>query len=188
MALQINTTPAILGQNITKSKLSIEQPKPQVEGSISFANVRVEATLAKVTIDQDQAFNEAGIKNIKAFSEDYVNFAKQKMQESIGRIAEQGNQLTDIHLGGDPIADQALYNAFDQFYHEFGMVTMPRTGAQIDVVEGRVDTSVEEGQITGKIRAQKPIIKYQQGRVERYMEQYSSISIKYLGEKVDLQV
>jgi len=188
MALQIRTTPAILGHNTIKPQLSIEQPKAQVEGSISFAKVQIETTLPKVTIDQDQAFNESGLKNMTAFSEDYVNFAKQKMQESTGRIAEQGNQLTDIHLGGDRIADQALYNAFDQFYHEFGMVTIPRSGAQIDVIEGQVNTSVVEGQITGKIRAQKPIIDHQQGRVERYMEQYNSISIKYLGEKVDLQV
>ena len=188
MAFQINTTPAILGHNIIKPQVSIEQPKAQVEGSISFAQVRVEATLPKVTIDQDQAFNESGLKNNKAFSEDNISFAQQKMHEGVGRITSQGNDLADIQYGGNPIADQGFYNAYDQFYHEFGMVTMPRSGAQIDVIEGTVDITVQEGQITGSIRAQKPIISYQQGRIERYMEQYSSISIKYIGEKVDMKV
>jgi len=188
MAIQINTTPAILGHNIIKPQVSIEQPKAQVEGSISFAQVRVEATLPKVTIDQDQAFNESGLKNVRAFSDDNVSFAQQKMHESVGRIASQGDDLSDIQNGGNPIADQGFYNAYDQFYHEFGMVTMPRSGAQIDVIEGTLDISVQEGQITGEVIAQKPIINYQPGRIEKYMEQYSSISFKYLGEKVDMKV
>ncbi len=188
MAMEIRTTPALLGHKISKPQQSIEQPKAQVDGSISFAKVRVEVSLPEVRIDQTQAFNESGLKNVQAFSDEYVAYAKQKMQESIGRIASQGTEMTNVHYGGDAIANQASYNAYGQFYHEFGMVTMPRSGAQIDVIEGQVKTKVEEGQITGKIRAQKPKVNYQPGKVERYMEQYNSISIKYLGEKVDLQV
>ena len=188
MALEIRTTPAILGHNITKPKQSIEQPKAQVEGGFTLSQVRVEATLPKVTIDQNQSFNESGLKDVKSFSEDYVAFAKQKMQEGIGRIAEQGNQLANVHEGGNAIADQALHNAFDQFYHEFGMVTMPRTRPQINLVEGQVDINVTKGQNNQRVVAQKPRIDYQLGKIERYMEQYSSISIRYLGEKVNLQV
>jgi len=188
MALEIRTTPAILGHNITKPQQSIEQPKAQVEGGFTLPQVRVEATLPKVAIDQNQSFNESGLKHVKSFSEDYVAFAKQKMQESIGRIAEQGNQLANVHEGGNVIADQGLYNAFDQFYHEFGMVTMPRTRPQIDLIEGQVNINVTEGQNNQRVVAQKPRIDYQPGKIERYMKQYNSISIRYLGEKVDMKV
>jgi hypothetical protein len=188
MALQIRTQPAILAYKISKPEQNIQQPKAQVEGSISHAKIRVEGTTPRITIDQTQAFNESGLKNIEAFAAEYVQLGKQKMQESAGRIAEQGDQLSDIHLGGNPIADQAMYNAFDQFYHEFGMVTMPRSGPAINVIEGRLDIQVTEGQVTGQIRAQKPIVDYKQGRIERYMKQYNSIEINYVGEKVDLQV
>ena len=188
MVLSIQTQPAILAYNISKPQQSIQQPKATVEGSLSLPQVRVEATLPKITIDQTQAFNESGLKNVTAFSDDYVSYAKSKMQESIGRIAEQGTQMTEIHLGGNAIASQGAYNAYDQFDHEFGMVTMPRSGAQIDVIEGSVDIRVIEGELTGKIRAQKPIIDYQPGKVERYMQQYNSISFKYLGESLDLKL
>lgn len=188
MALSIQTTPAILDWNTTKPKQSIEQPKAVVEGSLSLSKIRVEATLAKITIDQTQAFAEAGLKNNQAFSQEYVQLAKQKMQEGIGRRASQGDQLAKISDKGNPIPQQAAYNAYDQFLHEFGMVTIPRSGADIDVIQGQVDVQVTEGELTGKIRAQKPIVDYQQGRVERYMKQYNSISIQYEGDKVDLQV
>lgn len=188
MALEIRTTPAKLSIRTTKPQQSIEQPRAQVEGGFTLSKIRVEATLPKVQIDQNQSFNESGLKDNQSFSAEYVAYAKQKMQQSIGRIAEQGNQLTNIHQGGNPIADQALYNAFDQFYNEFGMVTMPRTRPQITLIEGRVDIQVTEGENNQRVIAQKPRINNQPGKVEKQMEQYNSISIRYLGEKVNLQV
>jgi len=188
MALSIRTQPAILGHNISKPQQSIEQPRAVVEGSLTFAKTEVEVSLPEIRIDQTQAFNESGLKTVKAFSDDYVAYAKQKMQESIGRIAEQGTQLTQVHLGGDQIAEQANYNAYEQFYNEFGMVTMPRTGPEITVIPGDVNTRVTPGEISGSIRAQKPIINYQPGQVERYMQQYNSIQIDYVGEHVDIKL
>ena len=188
MALSIQTQPAILNYNITKSQLSIEQPRPQVEAGLSLPQVRVEATLPKITIDQTQAFNESGLKTVQAFSDEYVSYAKARMQESVGRIAEQGTQMTDIHLGGNAIAEQASYNAYDQFYGEFGMVTMPRSRPEIQVREGNININVTEGQITGKIIPGKPQINYRPGNVERYMAQYNSISIRYEGENLDYQI
>lgn len=188
MALRINTTPAVLGYNIKKPQQTIQQPKAHVEGSMTHARISMHSTRPQLTIDQVQSFNESGLKSVTAFSDEYVSFAKEKMQESIGRIASQGNQLTDVHLGGDQIAEQAVYNAYDQFYHEFGMVTMPRTGPQINITPGDLQIQVTRGQLNGKIIAQKPIINYQPGKVERYMEQYNSISIQYVGKNVDLKL
>jgi len=68
------------------------------------------------------------------------------------------------------------------------MVTMPRTRPQIDLIEGQVNINVTEGQNNQRVVAQKPRIDYQPGKIERYMKQYNSISIRYLGEKVDMKV
>lgn len=188
MSLEIRTTPAILEINRTPGKQSIEQANVNVNGSISFAKVRVEGTVSKVSIDQNQCFNESGLKDNKTFSNDSANYAKQKMQESIRKIVEQGNRLKDIHLGGSAIADNARYNSVDQFTHEFGMVSMPNSRPRIDVTEGQLDINVEKGQITGKIISNKPNINYQVGKVETSLKQYNSISIKYLDERLNLQV
>lgn len=188
MALSIQTQPAILGYNITKPQLSIEQPKATVEGSLTLTKTKIVATLPKVQISQEQAFNESGLKNVRAFGEDAVNYAKSKMHESVGRIAEQGTQMANIHLGGNVFAQQAAYNAFDQFDHEFGMVTMPRSGAQISVQEGSLDIQVTDGKITGKIRARKPILDHKPGKLEIFMKQYNSISINFEGENLDLKL
>lgn len=188
MAIEIKTTPMVISYNRTPAKLSIEQPKAQVDSSITHAQVRVTATLPKVTIDQDQAFNESGLKNVQAFSEEYVAYAKQKAQESVARIASQGDDLRDVHKNPNAIADNARYNAYDQFLHEFGMVTMPRTRPQIDVIEGELDIQVQEGEYNENVTVQKPIIDYQRGQWDFNVEQYNSISFRYLGKNVDLQV
>jgi len=148
----------------------------------------VEVSLPKITIDQDQAFNESGLKNVKAFRDDNTAYAKQKMQESMGRVASQGTEMTNVHTGMNAIAEQAVTNAFDQFLGEFGMVTMPRTRPQVDVIDGQIDIQVEEGQNTKRYVAQKPEIEVQNGKVNKYMKQYGSISIRYVGENVDLSV
>lgn len=188
MALEIRTNPMQLSYNTTKARQTMEQPKAKVEGSLSLPKSQVEVTLPKVTIDQTQAFNESGLKNIEAFSAEYTALAKQKMQESIGRIASQGTEMSNIHQGGNPIAEQASFNAYDQFDNEFGMVTMPRSRPQIDVVEGNVDLRITEGELTGKIVAQKPRVEYEPGNVDIRIERYNNISIRYTGEKLDLQV
>lgn len=188
MALDIKTRPAVLTTNVSKPIHSIEQPKAKWNGSITMSSVKVEGTLAKVTIDQEAAFNESGIKNNEAFLQDSVSYALQKMSEGVSRRTSQGDQFAKISQGGNPIAEQALQNAFGQFQHEFGMVTMPRSGAQIDVVEGTLDIQVTDGGLEGGYEPGKVIVDYQAGKVERSMEQYNSITIKYIGESLDLKV
>jgi len=188
MALEIRTTPAILGIQRTPSNHSIEQPQAEWNGSLTLPIIHVEGTVSRVTIDQEDAFNESGLKNNEAFRQDSIAFALQKMAEGTSRRASQGDALAKINEGGDPIPDQALQNAYDQFLHEFGMVTMPRSGAKIDVIEGTLDIQVIEGEINGEFETHKPIIDYQPSKVERYMEQYNSISITYLGESLDFKL
>lgn len=187
MAMEIRTTPAVVGINRTPGKQSIEQPWATVEGSLELPKVSITTTQPKIKIDQNQSFNESGLKDIKAFADDYVSFAKQKMEEGKARIVDQGNQLTDIHLGGNPLADQGLYNAYDQFHNEFNMVTMPRTRPTTEVIEGTVDIQVQEAKVSG-FKASKPIISYDPGKIEYYMQSMNSIRFKYLGENVDLKV
>lgn len=188
MAMDIRTTPAILAYKTRPSSHSIEQPKAEWKGSFSLSKVNVEMTLPRVSIDQEAAFNESGLKNNEAFLQDSVAFALQKMSEGVGRRASQGDQLAKIHEGGDAIAMQAPQNAYDQFLHDFNMVTMPTSGAQIDLIEGQVDITVTDGAIEGGYEAKAPIIDYRAGKIERYMDQYQSITMKYLGETLDLSV
>lgn len=188
MALRINTTNAILNYDISKATLSIKQPQAQIEGETKLPKVIINKTLPKITIDQTQPFNESGLKTISAFSAEAVNYAKSMMESSKARIAGQGDELTNIHLDGNPIADQALYNAFDQFYGEFGMVTMPKSKPNIQVQEGTLDIRLESGSIDKNVKPRKPEIEYNKGGVRYYLKQKNSISIKYIGENIDYKL
>lgn len=186
--MRITTKPAILGHTINKPQHSIEQPQSEYQGTTSYSQVRVEATLPRVTIDQTAAFSDSGRKNIEDFLSDNINYGKQVHSAAVGRTAAQGSALQDIHKGGYPIISNAIQNSIDQFINEFGMVTMPRSRPKIDVIEGQLDIQVADGQINGSFTQNQPIINYKAGNIERYMEQYNSINIEYLGEDVDLQV
>ncbi len=188
MAMEIRTQPMVLSINKRPGRLTIQQPKPIVEGSIDLPKVEISTSLPKVIIDQEQAFNESGLKSVSALREDAISLGKQKMQESISRIASQGTELTNIHEGRDQIAEQAINNAFDQFDKSFAMVTMPKTRPKTELIEGQVDTNVIEGSINIKIRAQKAIINYERAKIDTSVKQYNSIKMKYIGENVDLRV
>ena len=188
MAMEIRTTNALIGVNRTPAKLDIKQPQAEVDRKITHAQVNVELSLPKIQIDQTQAFAESGLKKPLDLTAEIAQYSKSKMEESTGRIAEQGDALTDIHTGADVIADQALYNAYDQFSTEYNMVTMPRSRPEITVIEGDLDIKVKEGTIDEQTEIRRPEINNKAGKVEVYLKQRNSISMKYVGDSFDMKL
>lgn len=184
MSLQIQQTRGQIGIQTSPGQVQIESPKQTLEMSVSQAHVKVEATLPKITIDQSQCFSESGLKGIVDFMSEAVSFAKSQMLQSMGRIAEQGNQLTDIHLSTTAIQDQGVYNAYDQFIYDYNMETMPKSRPTINVREGTLDISVQEGEIRNNTKVQRANISYRPGSVQISMLQYPSINIQAIDTKV----
>lgn len=187
--IKIQTTPAVLGLSIQKVKMDIQQPKAELDIKSTHPQVRIEATLPTITIDQYQAFAEAGLKNIADLTRDTVAYARSEQLKSIGKRAQQGRALKNIQSGQNAIASNAKYNATQQFNREFGLGFIPKTRPKIDVIEGELDIRVEEGTITNNTRAQKPIINNTPGKVNFALEQYNSIKMEYVeDEKLSLQI
>lgn len=184
MSLQIQQTRGQIGIQTSPGQMQIESPKQTLEMSVSQAVVIVDSDSAKITIDQSRCFSESGLKGITDFMADAVGFAKSQMLQSMGRIAEQGNQLTDIHLTTTAIGDQGVYNAYDQFIYDYNMETMPKSRPVINVIEGKLDIRVQEGQINNTTKIQKANLSYRHGSVQISMLQYPSISIQAVDTKV----
>ncbi len=188
MSLEIRSTSAQIGINRTPANLEIRQAKADLQLDVSIPQVRVEGTLPRVKIDQSKAFSESGRMSNGELTSDNASYSKQKALQGLGRVADQGNQMTEVHTGQDAIAAQSFYNAYDQFLGEFNMVTMPRSRPEITVIEGELDIQVEEGRSTNNSQVSKPEINYTKGKVEIYVKQKKSLSIRYLGENVDRMV
>lgn len=177
LRIQIQSTPALLGMDSKPAALDIRQKKADQELSAPLPRVQMESRLPKVQIDQSQCFSESGLKGSSELTTDNANYAIQKMYESIGRIADQGTQLSNIHEPDDKIVSQAYYNAYDQFDRDYNMVTMPRSRPKISVIEGKVDLSVVGGNVEHQVRINKPEIGYQAGKLDIYLRQKNNIII-----------
>lgn len=188
MPMEIRTTPAIINYQSTPAKINIEHPDLEVVGDITQPLLEMKSTQPKVLIDQTQPFNEAGLKTMSAFMGEISQYAKNMMHQSIGRIVSQGNQLADIHKGGDPIVDQAIYNAYDQFIYDYNIESIPKSKPDIQVVEGTIDMKVTGGENTKRYITKPLEISYQPWKLDFYMKQMNSISMRYVENQVDLKV
>lgn len=183
LQLQVNHIWPQIGVNRAPARLEMQSPGFTLDISVTQPQTKIEYSLPEITIDQSQCFSEAGRKGIADFAEENASFAVSKMLESIGRIAEQGNALTDIQFGGNPIVDQSYYNAYDQFEHEFNMATIPKSRPKIEVIEGSLDIQVIEGKLTNNTVSQKTSMQYVKGAIEVYLKQRGSIDVSFVDVK-----
>ena len=187
MDLRITTTPALIGIDRTPRKLEIQQPKADMALNIEQARVEINTEPGQVQIDQSQCFAEAGLKDIFELTRDNADFARQKAMEGIARIVRQGNDLANIHLGGNPIADQAEENSVFWANREFNFDLIPKSRPKIDFTGGTVDIQVVEGKVNPQVKVNKPVINFTPGNVGIYLRQKNSIEIEYVGNKLDVQ-
>ncbi|WP_129597504.1 DUF6470 family protein [Anaerophilus nitritogenes] len=183
MPFRIETQPALIGIQTTNAKLDIEQPKADMNMNIEHPKIEMHTEHVKVQIDQYPCFAEAGLKNYRDLTKDNIEFAKQKMSETIDRIARQGNEMMNIHENENALADQAIENAYLIFQKEWNIGFIPTSRPSIDFKGGTVDIQVKEGKVNMDVKVNKPIVDYTPGKVDIYLRQKNSIHIEYIKEK-----
>jgi len=188
MRLEMNSQMAYIGIQTKNAQVSIEQPSAELDIKTTHAKVNIETTLPKVRIDNSRPRAESGLKGNRELTQDMVQRAFADMQAGKARAAEQGNRLADIHKSKNVIAEVADDNAWGQFQKEFGMVTMPRSKPDIQVIEGQNNIQVQEGKVEIKATPRKPIIDYQRGKVDIYLRQRNALEIKVVPDKFDMKV
>lgn len=186
--LKISTTPALIGINTSAAKTEIQQPKPDVSMHTEHPKLEIKNELPKVLIDQYECFAEAGLKNFIDLTRETAQLSKKAAMQGIERRVNQGNQMRDIHKKINPIAQQAVYNAFEQFKKEFSLGTVPKSRPKIELKEGKPQIKVREGRVDFDVKVNRPIINYSSGNVEIYLRQKNSIDIEYVGKEIDKKV
>lgn len=186
MRIVMQSQMALIGLKTNNAQMKQHYVQPVIEMETTTGELNMKVDLPKIEIDQQQCFSESGLKGILELSSDNVKAAVQQMYASVGRIADQGNQLSNFHEG-NAIADQAYYNAYDQFDNEFNMVTMPMSRPKITVIEGRVNMDPTRTQIKFNPKLSKPELEYTPGRVDIYLRQKNELLIRVEGQNVDLK-
>ena len=186
MRLEIRTTPAIINfttENATLKKPAI--PEDILDIRTEPFNVAIETEEGGLSIDQNQCFNEAGLKDIKAFMDDYVSYSKEKVSEGIGRIVNEGNNFADIHNGVDGFVENADQNAFGLFQHEYNLAFIPESRPQINYSPDKIKIDYKPGKIINNSYPQNNLGEYKPGKVDIYMKQMNSIEIRAVRDEFD---
>ncbi|MDF2546588.1 MAG: hypothetical protein K0R93_1486 [Anaerosolibacter sp.] len=186
MDLRITTTSALLDIRRIPGKLEIQQPKADMELNIEHPRLEMQTEHGQVVIDQRQCFAEAGLKDIFQLTTENRDFAQQKLMQSLERIVRQGNEMSSIHSGYDPIPSQAEENAYAWDDVEVNIGLIPMSRPKIDFTGGTVDITIREGRINLEVKVNKPIIDFIPGKIEHYLKQKNSINVEYVGNKLNV--
>lgn len=187
MNMVVDAQRAWIGIKTTNAQLNYKITQPIVEMKTEYGSPNAEQTKLQIKIDQSQCFSESGLKGILELSKENCSNAINLMYESVGRIVDQGNALANFHMGGNTIADQGYYNAYEQFDRDFNMVTMPKSRPKIDFVGGGVTFNPTRTVVQMTPKLIKPEFNYHAGNVEVYMKQHSQIQVRFEGLNLDLK-
>ncbi len=179
--LHINRVSGLIGIKTTNSQLSISQPKPDFDMRTTHAKIEIQTQQVKVQIDQRQCFNESGLKDNATIASEAAASAKQAVMEAIDRMNGEGEMLSSNDSNALP--NIALSNSTKE--HVFDIDTMPKSRPKIDFVGGKVDIRVHEGKVEVVSKPNRPILEYQAGRVEIFLQRHPEISFTYTGNNID---
>lgn len=177
MSIQISSTQALIGLKTTPGELSIRQPAAELRIENKLPRVEIENTFTQVQIDQTQPFSEAGLKPVLEWAYDATGRSAQAAASYTGKTVDQGNEMANIQNPGNPIAEQADYNAFGQFSVDYNVESVPKSKPSIQFNEGKASIQVHEGKAGITVTPKRPEIQLNQTTVEAYLRQKNSITI-----------
>ncbi|SFA88248.1 hypothetical protein SAMN04488072_10354 [Lentibacillus halodurans] len=161
----------------TSSRQEIRQPEADISIRQPHAEVSIETQPSKLTIDQTKAWEDMGLMHISRFIEKYANDGRQGVMDGIARRVKQGNGLMKIENDGNPIASQAITNAYDQ-QKQLGITFIPSHFAvKTNYEPADVEINVNINRPVIQNEPQKPIHTYTPGNVTTSMRQYQYLEI-----------
>lgn len=182
-SLRITKTDGLIGIKTTPAKMNISQSKIELEINQKQSKVIINKEPMQIKIDQSQCFNEAGLKNNSALSEDMVQRATQNFLQGLNRTVSEGNTLAAIENNVNALAEIAANNFIQ--VADWNIDFIPKSRPKIEFVGGNMDISVDEGYVEINARTSKPIIDVEIGGVEIYLRQKPELNIEFIGDNLD---
>lgn len=142
----------------------MRNPNAQMQIDIEHSKVDISSRLPRIQIDQQQCFNESGIMDPSTLTDHIANQGAQAAFQGIDRRVSEGNRIAAIENGGNPIAQIAKSNSFDQL--GYTIAATPRSRPRVMVNEGFVDIRVQEGYVSVNGNQLPVQINYQRGYVD----------------------
>lgn len=188
MDLKITMRQGFIGLNINRGAMNIDYGESNFRMETRDPKINMEITQPKVRIDQTKPLAEIGLKEVEELIKTSVRNGRQACLSGIGKIVRQGNELSRIHSGVNPIPSQAKYNAFDQNMKEVNIGFIPKSRPKITLDEGNVEIDLLEGEVNIENRPQDVYLDVDIAKVEVYIRQKPFIDIEYVGNNLDMSI
>lgn len=175
--IQINTTSAKLGINISKSQQQIHQPKAEVQIRQRNAEISMRTSAGTLEIDSSQARRDVGLIGPLESVRKNAQKGTQGVLKGIARRAQEGEQLMRIENKGKPIQSIAS-NKIGETMKSLGLKFIPSINSvKISYNPSKLNIDVQTHSPEINTTINKPIIENTPGQVSSYMLQYPSIEI-----------
>lgn len=183
--IQIQTQPARMGMETIPFKLETEQPRATFELNTTAPILNIRSQPGELIIDQSRAWDALAMAPHLETMNKIYSVVKNIVLDTIGRIAEEGDQLAAIHRNTNAIADIAESRRADRFELAFAGpagydnvdIQYIAHAPEIEFIKGEVNLHAEEN---------KPRHQFTRGKLDIYVVQYSKVEI--IPPQIDLRV
>ncbi|WP_188206710.1 DUF6470 family protein [Alkalibacillus aidingensis] len=153
-------------QQITQREADLQISQPE-------ADIEINRTPPKLSIDQSQAWRDMGISGPLESTKENADEGKQTALEGVARRAREGNEMARIEHGDGAVERIAKRNMPNE-YRGFTMGWIPSSYFAVDIEydPGDVDVNVQKNDPIIEATPNKPVMNYQPGNVDVYMEQH----------------
>lgn len=176
--LQIQTTPAKIGLQVTKPVQDIQQPKATLSIEQPAAILEMSTTRPQLSLDTTENRADIDMKSVFRRSAENAQYGMQKALEGTGRRAQEGQQLMKIENGAS-IADIVKQNTERPMADLQVKFVGNRLKIKTDITAGSLNINVTPQKPKIDAQINKPIHNYTPGKVDVVMEQYGSIQIDW---------
>ncbi|MBD8004670.1 DUF6470 family protein [Bacillus norwichensis] len=178
--IQMESVKGQIGIRTIPASQSIEQPKVIVEIQQPPAEMQIEKTSSKLTIDQTKAWEDMNLKSLPRVMEEFAQEGRSKAMEGTARRAEEGDELMRIENGGNPMPGIAKRNSErPEASFNIGFIPSPFS-VKLNYEPAILNIQWMRREPIIQVQPQKPIIDYQSGKVDIFMEREPSLKIDFI--------
>lgn len=184
--IQIRQQPAKLGIEQKWAQLNLSQPRATVEMRTEAPQLRMRQYKGDMNIDQSRAWHALGVGGHLDMLSSIYSAARGIANESIARIAREGDQLMEIHNGRNGYADIAASRRFVT-YSEF-QFPGPASFDNVDIsyTARKPDIELIRGKVDLRAVPNSPQMDFRRGDLNIYIEQYGFVEI--IPPQIDLYI
>ena len=184
-SIQIRQQPARIGFDADIGTLEMRQPQAIVEQNTTPSQMELKQPKGELIIDQSKAWDALMIGSNATLMNHIYSQSKNIALQGIARIVENGNRMADIVNGGNPFAEIAMQEAFQDLELDYVSTPPSISNVEIDYQMNKPIINISKAEVHFDVQIQRPEINYNRGKMEVYLLQHAHVEI--IPPQIDLK-